>query len=96
MISGVTSTGFAFEYDPARLDDFRFVDLLAVADDPEASYLDKLKSISALVTMLLGPELKKALYAHIGERHEGRVPQADLEAAMVEIMIAAGRGAEKN
>lgn len=96
MISGVTSTGFAFEYDPARLDDFRFVDVLAVVADPEAGYLDKLKGLSTLVTMLLGPELKKALYAHIGERHEGRVPRADLEAAMEEIMNAAGKDAEKN
>ena len=97
MKKGCTSSGFAFEYDEARLDDMRFVDILAVVLDPEAPEFDKISGASKLVTMLLGPELKAKLYAHIGEAHEGRVPRAELEAALEEIMAAgSGKDAEKN
>ena len=97
MRKGCTSTGFAFEFDETRLDDMRFVDILAVVLDPEAPEFDKISGASKLVAMLLGPELKKELYAHIGAAHEGRVPRADLEAALQEIMAAgSGKDAEKN
>ena len=96
MIKGTTSTGFRYEYDEERLDDMRFVDVLAVVVDEEAEMLAKVKGMSQLVTMLLGPELKAALYDHIGKLHGGRVPRADLEAALEEIMQGAGKDAEKN
>lgn len=94
MIKGTTSTGFEYEYDEQRLDDMRFVDVLAVVVDPEAPRFDKIAGASQLLTMLLGQEMKKALYAHIGKNHEGRVPRAELEAALEEIMQA--KDAEKN
>lgn len=93
MRRGVTSTGFEYEYDETRLDDMRFVDVLAVVLDEEAPEFDKLSGVSKLLTLMLGTEMKKALYEHIGKTHDGRVPRADLEAALSEIM----RGdAEKN
>lgn len=93
MRRGVTSTGFEYEYDETRLDDMRFVDVLAVVLDEEAPEFDKLSGVSKLLTLMLGAEMKKALYEHIGKTHDGRVPRADLEAALSEIM----RGdAEKN
>lgn len=96
MRRGTTSGGFAYEYDETRLDDMRFVDVLAVVLDPDAPPFDKLSGVSRLLTMLLGPEMKKALYDHIGQAHEGRVPRAELEKALEEIMAGAGEDAEKN
>ena len=96
MRKGVTSTGFAYEFDEARLDDMRFVDVLAVVLDPEAPEFDKISGASKLLTMLLGPKLKNDLYAHIGAAHEGRVPRAEMEKALSEIMNGSGKDAEKN
>ena len=78
MIKGTTSTGFAYEYDEQRLDDMRFVDILAVVVDPNAPKFDKIAGASKLLTMLLGEDMKKALYEHIGAFHGGRVPQKGL------------------
>lgn len=94
MINGTTSTGFRYEFDETRLDDMRFVDVLAVVVDPDAPRFDKISGASKLLTMLLGPEMKQALYQHIGKDHGGRVPRADLEKALAEIMQS--KDAEKN
>jgi len=96
MAKGTTSTGFAFEFDENRLDDMRFVDVLAVVLDEEAPDFDKIAGVSKLITMLLGADMKKALYEHIGAAHDGRVPRAELENALEEIMAAARKDAEKN
>ncbi len=96
MIEGVTSTGFRYVYDERRLDDMRIVDLIADIDTPSASAYVKARGASQLITMLLGPELKAALYEHIGQSNEGRVPQEELETALSEIMAGAGKDAEKN
>ena len=94
MRRGTTSTGFEYEYDETRLDDMRFVDVLAVVVDKEAPEFDKILGVSRLLTMLLGAETKKALYEHIGKDYDGRVPRAALEKALEEIM--GGKDAEKN
>lgn len=86
MRKGVTSTGFSYEYDETRLDDMRFVDVLVVVLDPDAPQFDKISGVSTLIGMLLGPDLKSKLYEHIGKQHDGRVPRADLEKALEEIM----------
>ncbi|MBR2697519.1 MAG: hypothetical protein IKE76_02930 [Clostridia bacterium] len=96
MRKGTTSTGFAYEFEEERLDDMRFVDVLAVVVDPEAPQFDKISGVSRLLAMLLGEDMKKALYEHIGARHDGRVPRAELEAALEEIMAGTGKDAEKN
>ena len=97
MKKGITSTGFAFEFDETRLDDMRFVDVLAVVLSEKASKFDKISGVSQLIKLLLGEETKTALYEHIGKNHEGgRVPRAELESALEEIMAAAGEDAEKN
>jgi hypothetical protein len=86
MRKGTTSTGFEYEYDEQRLDDMRFVDVLAVVLNPESKEFDKIAGVSTLIEMLLGPELKRRLYNHIGQRFGGRVPRAELEKALEEIM----------
>ena len=69
MIKGTTSTGFEYEYDEEHLDDMRFVDVLAVVVDPEAPPFEKIAGASQLLTMLLGADMKKALYGHRGKNH---------------------------
>lgn len=86
MREGVTSTGFPYQFEEERLDDMRFVDVLVSVIDDKADLLDKCKGVSELLEMLLGAEQKKALYEHIGKSHDGRVPRADVEAALAEIM----------
>lgn len=90
MKAGTTSTGFAYEFDERNADDMRFVDLIAditAADTPE---FEKMAGVSKLLVMLLGKKQKTALYEHIGARHEGRVPFAELEQALTEIMQGGG------
>lgn len=96
MIEGTTSSGFRYVYDERNLDDMRLVDLIAEIDAPDASPYVKARGASQLITMLLGPELKAALYDHIGQTNGGRVPQGELETALSEIMSGAGKDAEKN
>lgn len=95
MRKGTTSTGFAYEFDEVRLDDMRFVEVLAIVMDPEAPAFDKIAGVSKLLTMILGEDQKEALYAHIGKGYDGgRVPRAEVEKALEEIM--SGTDAEKN
>ncbi|MBO7667056.1 MAG: hypothetical protein J6T26_01215 [Firmicutes bacterium] len=96
MTKGITSSGFAYEYDEARLDDMRLVDVIAEIDSPDATTFQQAYAASRLITMLLGPEMKQALYEHIGKDNDGRVPEAELERAIAEIMQGAGKSAEKN
>lgn len=98
MTKGTTSGGFAFEFDENRLDDMRFVDVLATVTDESTSLADRLSGASRLVEMLLGKDQKAALYAHIGAKHDGRVPRAEFEGALYEIMQAGagGEDAAKN
>ena len=96
MKEGITSTGFRYQFDERNLDDMRFVDVLTVVVDDKSSLLDKMTGVSRLLAMLLGEDQKEALYKHIGESYGGRVPRADLENALEEIMNGAGEDAEKN
>lgn len=96
MVKGKTSTGFEFEYDELRLDDVRFVDVLAVACNDEAHDVDRIRATSKLTDMLLGKELKASLYDFIAAQNDGRVPPVVLNQHLGEIMSAAKRGAEKN
>lgn len=96
MVKGTTSSGFSFEYDEQRLDDMRFVDILATVADEDAPVFDKIKGASQLLSLLLGADLKAQLYDHIGKSYGGRVPRDDVETALAEIMAAAGKDAEKN
>ncbi len=92
MRRGTTSTGFAYEYDEHRLDDFRFVDTLVLIQDADTSAFDRIVGVSKLLSMILGEDQKKALYTHIGAAYDGRVPLADAEKALEDIMT----GSEKN
>lgn len=95
MKSGVTSSGFPFEFDERNADDMRFVDLIAETMSEDASEFDKIYAASKLLSMLLGEDQKKRLYDHIGQSYNGRVPYADLEKALAEIMQGGGETVKK-
>lgn len=90
MKVGTTSNGFNFEFDEARADDMRFVDLIVTSMDEDANEFDKLSAVSKLIEMLLGKEQKKALFEHIGKNYDGRVPFAEVNQALTEIMQGGG------
>ena len=90
MKTGTTSNGFPFRFDETRADDMRFVDLIVLVSDEEASEFDKLAAASKMIEMLLGKEQKAALFAHIGKSYGGRVPFAEVEKALTEIMQGGG------
>lgn len=96
MKTGTTSTGFRYQFEERDLDDMRFLDVLVVVADENSSLLDKAVGAKKMLSMMLGDEQLAALYAHIGERFDGRVPPAELENALEEIMNGAGEDAEKN
>lgn len=86
MRKGTTKSGFYYEFDETRLDDMRFVDVLAKVLD-EKNRFDQIAATSKLITMLLGEELKEKLYEHIGAQFEnGRVPQEVFKQYVEEIM----------
>lgn len=90
MRKGTTSDGFAFTFDEAVADDMRIIDLIAEISNEETPDFEKLAGASKLTTLLIGKEQKAALYSHIGAQHEGRVPFAAVEQALLEIMRSGG------
>lgn len=90
MKSGTISNGFHYEFDEACADDMRFVDLIVTASDEDAAEFDRLSAASKMIELLLGKKQKAALYDHIGKAHNGRVPFADLDKALKEIMQSGG------
>lgn len=96
MITGKTTSGFEFAFEPTVMDDMRLVDTMAVILSPGVSKSEALAANSKAAVLILGPEQKAALYEHIGRLHEGRVPVAAFAAELGEIMAAPGKDAEKN
>ena len=90
MRTGTTSSGFHYEFDEVRADDMRFVDLIVTSMDDTAGEFDKIAAASKLIEMLLGKEQKKALFEHIGKSFDGRVPFAEVNKALNEIMQGGG------
>lgn len=84
MVTGTTSSGFAFSLDEKALDNMELVDTLAEmqSGDPLA--------ISAVVRMVLGEEQRRALYEHL-RTADGRVPATAVSDAVMEIFDAFGK-----
>lgn len=96
MRKGKTSSGFVYEFDETRLDDMRFVDVMAVVVDENAKEFDQIVAVSKLVEMLLGKDLKEKLYNHLAEQNGGRVPISAFKKALEEIMTGSGEVELKN
>lgn len=86
MKHGITSTGFAFEFDPQRANDMHVLVHVQAIVDPEATPSDRMKALIELPRMLIGAEQTKALYKHLEDLHEGRVPPVELERELTEII----------
>lgn len=83
MIHGKTSSGFEFRLDEKVLDNMELVDALAEASN------DSPIAVSKAVELLLGRELRKALYDHL-RTEDGRVPVAAVSDSVAEIFQAFG------
>ncbi len=73
MITGKTPTGFEFEIDERILNDFRYVELLAMAESDDASEI--LKGVTMLPKFMLGDKGAKRLKDKIASENDGFVPQ---------------------
>ena len=82
MIKGILKNGFEYEIDTESLNDMEFVEVLAEAEKNPLAFPKVCK-------MMLGEEQKKRLYDHLRDE-KGKVPIQDVEAALTEIMCAAG------
>ena len=77
MVKGNISNGFNYSVDENKMDDMRFVDMLA-------SLEDKPVNIGKVAEFLLGKEQKEKLYKHIEK--DGKVSVEDFTEAFTEIM----------
>lgn len=83
MITGKTTSGFAFELDEKALDDMNLVDALAgVSEDDPLQF-------SRVIRLLLGDAQRKRLYDTLKDE-AGRVPLERVSKAVSEIFTAAG------
>lgn len=87
MIEGKTKSGFAYSIPESRLDNMELLDALVAVDKGDGAQLP------AALDMLLGKDLKKALYDHV-RTAEGTVPVSAVSAELMEIMQ--GEKAAKN
>lgn len=79
MIEGKTKSGFAYSIPESRIDNMELLDALVAIDKGDGSQLP------AALDMLLGKDLKKALYDHV-RTPEGNVPVGAVSAELMEIM----------
>lgn len=73
MITGVTSSGFEFEVDERKINDFRYVELLAMAESKDAS--EMLRGLTSLPKFMLGEDGAKKLMDKIAAENDGFIPQ---------------------
>ena len=78
MITGTTSSGFAFEIEEDALDDWELLDELAAVDEGDYKHITKVPK------MLLGAEQTKALKEHL-RGVDGRVSAQDMVTAINDI-----------
>lgn len=86
MITGTTKTGFDFEIDPEKVNDMEFVELAAAARE-DGLLLPK------IITWVLGDEQKKALYAHVRDKH-GAAKADVVGEEFTEIILSINNAAE--
>lgn len=84
MITGKTSTGFAFSIEDHVLDNMELVDAIVEADEKPAL-------ITNVVKMILNAEQRKALYDHLRTEH-GNVPIMAVVNEVIEIFNASTPG----
>lgn len=90
MRHGTTSTGFVFDFDEQNANDMHVLRHVRSIIDPQASPLERSSALLDLPVMLLGQDQTDALYRHLEKLHGGRVPPAELERELTEIMQGGG------
>lgn len=85
MITGTTSSGFAFELEDDVLDDYELLEVLHKVDNGEESY------VVEMVDMLLGYEQKNRLKEHIKNTNR-RVSASKMMDEVAEIFNATQKG----
>lgn len=67
-----TKTGFKFDVDERIFTDYRFVDAVAEASDPDDK-VGELRATTKLVDLVFGDK-KKAFMDHIAKKNDGFIP----------------------
>lgn len=67
-----TKTGFKFDVDERIFSDYRFVDAVAEASDPDDK-VGELRATTKLVDLVFGDK-KKAFMDHIAKKNDGFIP----------------------
>lgn len=84
MVTGKTTSGFSFSIPRKVMDNMEFVDTLAEASESNPI------AVSKTVQLLLGDDVRKALYNHV-RTEDGRVPVKAVCEEVVEIIKAFGQ-----
>lgn len=85
-----TSSGFSADFDEQNANDMRVLRHIRAIVDPEASPLQRTAALVDLPVLLLGETQTNALYDHLGSLNGGRVPPAELERELTEILTGEG------
>lgn len=67
-----TKTGFKFDVDERIFSDYRFVDAVAEASDPDDK-VGELRATTKLVDLVFGDK-KKAFMDHVAKKNDGFIP----------------------
>lgn len=67
-----TKTGFKFDVDERIFTDYRFVDAIAEASDPDDK-VGELRATTELVNLVFGKQ-KKAFMDHLSKKNDGFIP----------------------
>lgn len=86
MITGTTTSGFAYSIPDENVNNMEFLDALAEAEDENPL------RISKVLRLLLGDEQRKALYDRLRDE-DGRVP---VESVMAELKDILANDSSKN
>lgn len=87
-VKGVTSTGFQYEVEIARIDNMEFIERIADMAEMEENG-EEIAATIKLMQDVLGKEQKKRLYDHV-RTEEGNVPILAVSKEFEEILQAAG------
>ena len=85
MLTGTTSTGFAYKVEVDALDDYELLELLCESDKGDA------RAMLEAMERLLGKEQKEALKKHV-RNEEGKVSAKRMMEEMLEILKSHGEG----
>ena len=83
MVKGKTKAGFEFEIDMANIEDMRFIEDLADADEGEP------RTLRRVLDKMLGKEQKERLYEFYQDE-KGRVPVDSIRDAIGEMFASIG------